>query len=156
MRTLILLSLAAQLTTILIYLTGPSALKVTTTRNIGDLSVVVQWDEVDDFLPTNYTITWTSDGTNPIQSHSLIEQSSYTITGLTLDAVYTITVTATNRCGTGPEYRNSVLFPTGMYVSLSLFIIMFITVTAYSCGCCIYTNINVAMLYYTVFLIQII
>ena len=96
------------------YLTGPSALKVTTTRNIGDLSVVVQWDEVDDFLPTNYTVTWSSDGANST-SHTLIEQSSYTITGLTLDTVHTITVTAINRCGTGPDYSTSVSFPTGMY-----------------------------------------
>ena len=95
------------------YLTGPSALKVTTTRNIGDLSVAVQWDAVDDFLPTNYTVTWTSDGTNSIQLHTLIEQSSYTITGLTLDTVYTGTVTAANICGTRTE-RTSVTFSTGM------------------------------------------
>ena len=86
---------------------------MTTTRNIGDLSVVVQWDEVDDFLPTNYTVTWTSGGTNSIQSHTLIEQSSYTITGFTLDTVYTITVTAANICGTKTE-GTSVTFSTDM------------------------------------------
>ena len=50
---------------------------------------------------------------NYIHVHTLIEQSPYTITGLTLDTVYTITVTASNRCGTGPEYSTSVSFPTG-------------------------------------------
>ena len=73
-----------------------------------DLSIVVQWDEVDDTLTTTYTVTWTSDGTNSIQSATLIEQSSYTITGLTLDTVYTITVTAANRCGAGQDYRTSI------------------------------------------------
>ena len=75
------------------------------TKNIESSSIVVQWDEVDDSLPTTYIVTWTSErDLNNVQSHTLIEQSSYTITGLALDTVYTITVTAANRCGTGPEY----------------------------------------------------
>ena len=78
-----------------------------------DLSVVVQWDAVNNSLPTNYTVTWTSDETTLAKSSTLLKGSSYTITGLTLDTVYTITVTAANRCGTGPEYRTSVSFPTG-------------------------------------------
>ena len=91
---------------------GPSALAINSTENISNLSVVVQWDKVDDFLPTNYTITWTSDDTNST-SHSVIEESSYTITELTLDTVYNITVTAANRCGTGPVNGTSVSIPTG-------------------------------------------
>ena len=97
---------------------GPSDLEVSIMRNIVDLSVVVWWDEVDDSLPTNYTITWTSN--SPKHSVNLTEQPSYTITGLTLDTVYTITVTATNMCGTGPEYKTSVLLPTGMYLIISI------------------------------------
>ena len=77
-----------------------------TIGNATDSSIVVKWDIEDDSLPTSYTVTWTSNGT--ISSHTLMEQSSYTITGLTLDTVYTITVTAANRCGQGPEYRTSV------------------------------------------------
>ena len=70
---------------------------------------------VDDFLTTtNYTVTWTI-GTTPIDSATLIEQTSYTITGLTLDTVYTITVTAANECGQDPEYVTSVSFPSGTY-----------------------------------------
>ena len=78
-----------------------------------DLSVVVQWDAVNNSLPTNYTVTWASDETTLAKSSTLLKGSSYTITGLTLDTVYAISVTANNRCGTGPEYRTSVSFPTG-------------------------------------------
>ena len=104
----------------LILFAGPTALTVSITENITELSVLVQWGEVDDSLPTTYVVTWTSDGTNSTQSHTLIEQSSYTITGLTLDAVYTITVTATNRCGTGPEYRTSVSLPIDAFSTTSI------------------------------------
>ena len=78
-----------------------------------DLSIVVQWDEVDHPLPTTYTV-WNY-WFYYIHAHTLIEQSSYTITGLTLDTVYTVTVTASNRCGTGPEYSTNVSFPTGTF-----------------------------------------
>ena len=40
------------------YFTGPSGTMVNTTKNIESLSIVVQWDAVDDILPTIYTITW--------------------------------------------------------------------------------------------------
>ena len=79
------------------------------TKNTESPSIVVQWNEVDDSLPTTYTVTWTSESDlNNVQVNTLIEQSSCKITGLTLDTVYTITVTAANRCGTGPEYSTSV------------------------------------------------
>ena len=77
--------------------------------NIESSSIVVQWDEVDDSLPTTYVVTWTSErDLNNVQTKTLEEQSSYTITGLSLDTVYTIIVTAVNRCGQGPEYSTSV------------------------------------------------
>ena len=83
-------------------------------KNIESSSIVVQWDEVDDSLPTTYTVTWTSErDLNNVQVKNLEEQSLYTITGLTLGTVYTITVTADNRCGTGPElYSTSVSLTT--------------------------------------------
>ena len=87
----------------------PDALSVNITKGNGSSSVVVQWDVVDDSLTTNYTVTWTRDGTNFTQGISIIrQQTSYTISGLTLDTVYTITVTPSNGCGTGPEHRTSV------------------------------------------------
>ena len=93
----------------------PSDVTVSVTKNITNLSAVVQWDVMDDSLTTtNYTVTWTMRNT-PINSAILIEQTSYTITGLTLDTDYTITVTAANECGQGPEYVTSVSFPSGMH-----------------------------------------
>ena len=82
------------------------------TKNIENSSIIVQWEAVDDSLTITYTVTLTSerDHNNNIQSATLREQSSYTITGLTLDTVYTITVTAVNKCGTGPEFTTSISF----------------------------------------------
>ena len=78
-------------------------------KNIESSSIVVQWDEVDDSLTTTaYIVTWTSERDHIKSSPGLVGITSYTITGLTLDTVYTITVTATNRCGQGPEYTTSV------------------------------------------------
>ena len=88
------------------YLTGPSALTVNIMKNIESSSIVVQWDAVD---ATTYTVIWTDD--RDLHGVATVdEQTSYTITGLTLDTVYTITVTAFNRCGDGPEFRTSIAF----------------------------------------------
>ena len=80
-----------------------------------NVSAIVQWDVADVSLPTTYTVNWTSI-TTPMQSATGTDQSSYTITGLTLDTVYTVIVSATDRCGTGPESTASVTISTGMYV----------------------------------------
>ena len=80
-------------------------------QNIESSSVVVQWDAVDDSLPTIYTITWTSER-DLFQVATLIEQTSYTITGITVNTIYTITVTAANMCGSGPEFRVHISFST--------------------------------------------
>ena len=92
--------------------TGPPPLTVNIMKNIENSSIVVQWDAVDDFLTTTYTVTWTSERDHNLQVATLKEQSSYTITGLTLDTVYSITVTAVNKCGAGPEVVNEVSFST--------------------------------------------
>ena len=91
---------------------GPPALTVNIMKNTESSSIVVQWDEVDDSLPTAYVVTWTNERDHNLQFKTLEEQSSYTITGLTLDTVYTITVTASNMCGVGPEYSTSVSLTT--------------------------------------------
>ena len=90
---------------------GPSPLTVNVMKNINTSSIVVQWDAVDDFLITSYTITWTRAG-GGLQVATLTEQTSYTITGLTLDTVYTITVSAANMCGSGPEFSTSIILST--------------------------------------------
>ena len=90
---------------------GPSTLRVNIMKNS---SIVVQWDTVDDFLPTAYTITWINDRDIINKVDTVDEpETSYTITGLIIDTVYTITVTAANRCGDGPEFRNRVSISTG-------------------------------------------
>ena len=88
-------------------------------KNLTNLSIVVQWDVVDGFLPTSYTINWES-RRGQAQIDAVANQTSYTITGLALDTVYTITVSAANRCGDGPEFSTNVTLSTGMYVLLSL------------------------------------
>ena len=76
---------------------GPPALRMNIMKNIECSSIVVQWDEVNDSLPTTYIITWTVG--NLYGYATIEEQTSHTIAGLTLDTVYTITVSAANRCG---------------------------------------------------------
>ena len=102
---------------------GPSSLNVTITKNIKSSSIVLQWDAVDDSLITNYAITWSRAG-GGLQIATPTEQTSYTITGLTLDIVYTITVSAANMCGQGPEFRTSILLSTGTYVRLLLLLLL--------------------------------
>ena len=85
--------------------TGPPALRVNIIKNITNSSIVVQWDAVDDFLHTTYTVTWTDD--RDLHEVAILEeQTSYTITGLILDTVYTIFVVARNDCGDGPDFKN--------------------------------------------------
>ena len=87
-------------------------------KNTESSSIVVQWDKVD---AISYLVTWTNERDHSIQVKTLKEQSSYTITGLSLDTVYTITVTAANKCGTGPEYRTSVSLTTDATSTISSF-----------------------------------
>ena len=77
------------------------------TKEIESLSLVVQWDAVEDFIDTTYTLVL-SNGNNSLVT-TLTEQTSYTITGLTLNTVYTITISAANMCGHGPEFTTSIL-----------------------------------------------
>ena len=80
-------------------------------KSTTNSSIFVQWDAVDDFLLTAYAIIWfdTRD-LYGVYIATVDEQTSYTITGLTLDTVYTITITAANKCGSGPEFRTSIFF----------------------------------------------
>ena len=87
---------------------GPSALTVNIAKNIESSSIVIQWDAVDDSLTTSYAINWFKAG-GRLQTATLIEQTSYTITGLTLNTVYMITINAANTCGSAPEFRTSIL-----------------------------------------------
>ena len=116
--------------------TDPDVLSVNITKVNGSSSVVLQWDEADD---TDYIVTWGSDGSAFTQSRTLRDESSYTITGLTLDTVYNITVTATNTCGVGPEYRASVSLAAMISVTPS---IASVTVATYTTTTTATTNIT--------------
>ena len=91
---------------------GPSTLAVLVKalKNISNLSIIVQCAAISrayDFLPTTYIICLSNDR-GILQKTILTEQSSHTIIGLTPDTVYTITVAAANKCGTGSEYRSTI------------------------------------------------
>ena len=84
------------------------------TKKITNLSLVVQWDTMEDFTDTTYTVVLWHSETNYIHKIAAVtEQKSYTITGLTLDTVYTITVSTGNKCGNGPEYTTNILLAAG-------------------------------------------
>ena len=92
---------------------GPSTLTVNIMKNIDNSSIIVlQWDAVDDSLTTTYTIQWTRFRDRLKKVATVIEQTSYTITGLILDTVYNITVTAANKCGSGPDFSTSISLST--------------------------------------------
>ena len=95
---------------IVLVFTGLPPLTVNIMKNIESSSIVLQWDAVNDFLPTTYKIILTDEG-DSFNATTVTEQTSYIITGLTLDTVYSITVTAANTmCGQGPEFSTSVSF----------------------------------------------
>ena len=83
-------------------------------QSIEGSSIAVQWDAVDNSTTTTYAITWSSTR-GGLQVATVIDQTSYSITGLTLDIVYTITVSAVNRCGQGPEFSTRIQIITGTY-----------------------------------------
>ena len=100
--------------------TGLPVVRISVMKNFEFSLIVVRWDEVVNV--SNYTVTWTSDGTF-LSSETLIQQSSFTLNGLTLDTVYNISVVASNSHCTGPEFITSVLFSAGTYIPFLLFIV---------------------------------
>ena len=66
---------------------------------ITNVSFVVQWDAIINERVDRYIVNWT-DGTNPIQSVIIVHKVSLTVTGLTPNTTYAVTVAAVNKCGT--------------------------------------------------------
>ena len=62
-------------------------------QSITDVSFVVQWDAVINQSVDRYMVSvyWTDDDRNPIQSVT-VHETSYTVTGLTPNTTYTVTV----------------------------------------------------------------
>jgi len=68
-------------------------------------SLVVQWNGSSDISDTSYVISWIPGGKT-----ILTRMTSYTITGLTVNSTYNITVSYNKSCGDGPEFKTSILF----------------------------------------------
>ena len=69
--------------------------------DITNESFVVLWDEVTDYFTVNYTVTWYNE--SGIVGMVTVNCPSYTVTGLTANTSYNVTVVAVNTCcGAGP------------------------------------------------------
>ena len=63
-------------------------------------SFTVQWDPVTDIFPITYTVQWYGEDINDTANTS---ELSYTVTGLTSNTSYSVSVVAINTCcGAGP------------------------------------------------------
>ena len=89
-------------------------------RYINSSSFFVQWDQVTDPLSINYTVRWYGE---EIDNNATVTASgllSYTVTGLTNNTSYNVTVVANNTCGAGlvsdvvMVTTNAIPPPTGM------------------------------------------
>ena len=69
-------------------------------ENITDVLFIVQWDKVINQSVSGYKVIWT-DESNSTQTVT-VNETSYTVTGLTPNTTYTVNVAAINKCGTGP------------------------------------------------------
>ena len=68
--------------------------------DITSESFVVLWDEVMDIFTITYNVTWYND--SGIIGMDTVNSPPYTVTGLTTNTSYNVTVGAINTCGAGP------------------------------------------------------
>ena len=80
-------------------------LRVNFIKKMTSSSLVVQWNGSSDISDTSYVISWIPGGKT-----ILTKMTSYTITGLTVNSTYNITVSYNKSCGDGPEFKTSILF----------------------------------------------
>ena len=74
--------------------------------NIESSSIVLQWDAVNELFTTILIIWYSSP--RSFSKHITGDETSFEITELTLDAVYTITARAKNSCGSGKQFSTSI------------------------------------------------
>lgn len=85
---------------------------MTVTKNITNSSVTLQWDAVDHFFNAQYIVAWGIANRKGNTGQIKIQQTNYTITGLTLNRIYIITVTPANICGRGPKFTTDISLST--------------------------------------------
>ncbi|XP_065910714.1 tyrosine-protein kinase receptor TYRO3-like isoform X2 [Dysidea avara] len=92
--------------------------------NITSTSFVVQWDEVDDVHW--YIVNWKDDGGSVRESTTSL--TSHTITQLSPNTTYNVTVTTGNICGSGPV-SDILIVTTNVTLLIGLFITTWPSVT---------------------------
>ena len=76
-------------------------MNITIRDGITSESFVVQWNEMTDYFTVNYTVTWYNE--SGIVGMVTVNSPPYTVTGLTANTSYNVTVVAINTCcGAGP------------------------------------------------------
>ena len=68
--------------------------------DITNESFVVLWDEVMDIFTITYNVTWYDESS--IIGMDTVNSPPYTVTGLTINTSYNVTVVPINTCGAGP------------------------------------------------------
>ena len=63
-------------------------------------SFVILWDEMMDIFTITYNVSWYDD--SGIIGMNTVNSPPYTVTGLTANTTYNVTVVAVNTCGAGP------------------------------------------------------
>ena len=78
-----------------------SVMNVRIRDDITSESFVVLWDEVMDIFTITYNVTWYNE--SGIIGMDTVNSPPYTVTGLTINTSYNVTVVAINTCcGVGP------------------------------------------------------
>ena len=87
-----------------------------------DVSFVVQWDAVVDHSDVGYEINWIDYTNNSLQRFTAtVTETSYTVTGLTPNTTYVVTVAVINKkCKRHPPYSTAVIVKTKILFSFNI------------------------------------
>ena len=107
--------------------------------NITSELFVVQWDEVDDIFPITYIVRWY--GEDGIDNTTTVNEPMYTVTGLTANTSYNVTIFVINTCcGAGPV-SNVFMVMTNLRPTTPLgnIVFSFYDVTNFILSMCVHT-----------------